>query len=297
MRWLARIVSACAALLLAAPSAFGAISVSDDSGRSITLPQPAQRIVSLAPHATEILFAAGAGQHIVGVTEYSDFPPAARDISSVGSGVALDLERIVRLKPDLVVAWESGNSAPQVARLEALGIPVYRSEPHDFAAIAATMEKLGRLTGTPAAGESNAANFRARLAQLQARYRHRPRVTVFYQIWRSPLMTLNGEHMVSAALDLCGGENIFASLPQLAPTVGIESVLQADPDAIIASSGAREDGLAQWRRFPKLKAVAMGNLLVVDGNLLNRPGPRVLDGVEALCRLLDTVREKRQSKR
>jgi iron complex transport system substrate-binding protein len=230
-------LAGCALALFALAPAFGAISVVDDAKHTVTLSAPARRIVSLAPHATELLFAAGAGAHIVGVAEFSDYPPEAKHIQSVGSGVSLDLERIIALKPDLVVGWNNGMAATQLARLEPLGIPIYKSEPYDFAAIAHSLERLARLTGTDAAGNAAAAAFRARLQRLRDTYQKRRTVRVFYQIWRSPLMTLNGAHLVSSALRLCGGENIFAGLPQLAPTVSIEAVLKADPEAIIASSG------------------------------------------------------------
>ncbi len=288
-----RLVLCAVSLLLQLAPACGAVSAVDDAKRTITLLQPARRIVSLAPHATEMLFAAGAGHYIVGVTEFSDFPPEAKRIPSVGSGVSLDLERIIQLKPDLVVGWNSGMAATQLAKLEALGIPVFKSEPDDYLGIATSIERLSHLAGTDAPGQAAAAAFRSRLRQLQASYQQRRIVTVFYQIWRTPLMTLNGAHMVSAALRLCGAENIFAGLPQVAPTVSVEAVVKADPEAIIASSGEQDDVLAGWRRFPRLKAVANGNLILIDGNLLNRPGPRILDGTAALCQQLDAVRNRR----
>ncbi len=288
-----RFLALCMLALLPLASAWATVSAVDDEARTVTLSEPAHRVISLAPHATEMLYAAGAGDHVVGVVDYSDFPPEAKRIPSVGSGIALDLERIVQLKPDLIVAWSSGNSAAQIARLRALGIPVFESEPRDFDAIASSLERLAHLAGTDATGQAAASSFRERLRKLAATYRHRPTVTVFYQIWRKPLMTLNGAHPVSRALRLCGGENIFGGLPQLAPTVGIEAVLQANPDAIIASNGATGDVLSGWRRFPHLKAVAHGNLITIDGSEMNRSGPRMLDGVEDLCRQLDRVRGKK----
>jgi iron complex transport system substrate-binding protein len=282
----------CAALLLPLPSP-AAVSVIDDANRGVTLTHPARRIVSLAPHATELIYAAGAGSYLVGVSEYSNYPPQAKRLPSVGGVSALDLERVVALKPDLVVVWGSGNSAAQIAKLRALGIPVFESEPRDFAAIASSIERLAQLAGTEAAGRAAAENFRARLEKIKTAYRQRPVVSVFYQIWRSPLMTLNGAHLVSAAIRLCGGENIFARLPQLAPTVGAEAVLKANPEAIIASGGAKDDPFAGWRRFPTLTAVARGNLFSLDGELMNRAAPRVLDGTEALCKLLETARSRR----
>ncbi len=286
-----RLLAACLLALPLLAQAAG-ISVRDDAGRTVSMPHPAQRIVSLAPHATELLFAAGAGSRVVGVVEYSDYPPAATRLPSVGSGIALDLERILQLKPDLVVAWHSGNSAAQVARLEQLGIPVFESEPRNFDTIASSLERLAHLAGTDATGERAAQAFRARLDSLRAAYRGRTPVSVFYQIWNKPLMTLNGAHLVSHALQVCGGRNVFAGLPQLTPTVSVEAVLKADPDAIVVSGRPQGADLADWRRFGMLKAVAHGNLFAVDGGLLNRAGPRVLDGVEQLCADLDQARRR-----
>ncbi|HEY4541822.1 MAG TPA: cobalamin-binding protein [Noviherbaspirillum sp.] len=278
--------------LLLCPASFAAVSVTDDAGRQVKLAKPAQRIVSLAPHATEMLFAVGAGKQVVGVVQHSDYPAQATRIASVGSGTALDLERILALQPDLIVAWGSGNSAPQVQRLRALGIPVYESEPRDYDTIAASLERLGVLARTEQAGKAAAGDFRARLAALKTKYANRPTLTVFYQIWSTPLMTLNGEHMVSQALRLCGARNVFEDLSQLAPTVSVESVVKANPDVIIASGGEQQDVLAPWRRFTGMKAVARANLLTIDGSLLNRPGPRIVEGTEALCRSLDRARAK-----
>lgn len=299
MRTMRKTIVCASSLLLAAASlaftgaAHAAVSVTDDAGRAVTLAGPARRIVSLAPHTTEMLFAAGAGTQVVGVTEFSDFPPEAKRIASVGNGVTLDLERILSLRPDLVVGWNNGNAAAQLAKLEALGITVYKSEPYDFAAIAASIEKLARLSGTDAIGQAAADHFRRRLKGLQDSYQQRRNVRVFYQIWRTPLMTLNGAHMVSSALRICGGENVFYGLKQIAPTVSIEAVIKSDPEAIIASGGEQDDVLAGWKRFPGMTAVKRANLILIDGELLNRSGPRILDGTEALCKRLDAVRVKR----
>lgn len=288
-----RLTAACVLALALPGAALAGVTVVDDAKRTVTLPAPARRIVSLAPHATEMLFAAGAGGHIVGVSEFSDYPPEAKRIQSVGSGVSLDLERIIQLKPDLVVGWNNGMAATQLAKLESLGIPIYKSEPYDFATIANSLERLSRLAGTDATGQAAASAFRGRLKKLQDTYQSRRPIKVFYQIWRTPLMTLNGSHLVSSALRLCGGENIFGKLPQLAPTVNEEAVIKADPEAIIASSGEQDDVFSPWRRFTSLNAVARGNLVSIDGNLMNRAGPRILDGTEDLCRKLDEVRAKR----
>jgi iron complex transport system substrate-binding protein len=284
-------------LLFAATIAISAhaepISVTDDAHHAVTLNAPAQRIISLAPHTTELLFAAGAGNKVVGVSDYSDYPEAAKHIPSVGSSIAMDLERIIASKPDLVVFWSSGNSQAQIAKLRAAGIAVFESEPRDFNDIATSLERLGMLTGTASTAQAAADAFRTRLQQLQGQYAHRPPVKVFYEIWRSPLMTLNDQHLTSKVIQLCGGENVFGKLPQLAPTVNTEAVLQANPEAIVSGSGANDDALTEWRKFPQLLAVKNGNLLTVNSDTMTRGTPRILDGAQTLCKQLDIARSHR----
>ncbi len=269
-----------------------ALAVTDDAGRTVRLAAPARRIVSLAPHATELLYAAGAGARLVGADEFSNYPSAASRLPRIGSAAALDMERILSLRPDLVVAWSSGNSAAQVARLKKLGIPVFESEPRDFEAVASNVERLGRLAGSEATGRQAARAFRASLDALAASRRHARPVTVFYQVWDRPLMTVNGKHMVSSAMRLCGGRNIFDGLAQLAPTVGTEDVVRTDPEVIIGGTGEEHNAIAPWRRFPAMTAVARDNLFTIDPDLLTRPGPRILEGTREMCRLLDAARLK-----
>jgi iron complex transport system substrate-binding protein len=286
-------LACCAILSCWSQLSSAAVSVVDDANHTVTLPAPAHRIISLAPHATELLFATGAGSKLVGVSDYSNFPPEAKNIPSVGGSNALDLERIVNLKPDLIVVWGSGNSAAQIDKLRGLKIPLFESEPRNFETVATSLERLAKLTGTEVAGQKAAQTFRSRLQTLAATYQHRPPVTVFYQIWRQPLMTLNGDHMASAAIRLCGGENVFGQLPQIAPTISIESVLQKDPEVIIASSGETENRQADWLRFPKLTAVARNNLFSINVDWMTRGGPRILDGTETLCKQLEIARQRR----
>lgn len=250
------------------------------------------RIISLAPHTTELLFAAGAGSRIVGVSQFSNYPPEAEKIASVGGAASLDLERIIGLKPDLVVGWGSGSSAAQLARLRSLGIPVFDSEPRDFAAVASSLERLSALAGTDAVGKAAAVTFRSQLEQLQKTYAARPPVTVFFQVWQAPLMTLNDAHLISAAMHVCGAKNAFGGLPQLAPTVSVEAVLQADPDVIASSGSEQSDALKSWRRFGNMKAVARGNLVLLPGDSMTRAGPRIVEATRTLCRQLDAARQR-----
>jgi iron complex transport system substrate-binding protein len=283
--WLLTTMLACAG----AP-ARAAISVIDDSGNTVTLEKPARRVISFAPHVTELLFAAGAGGRIVGVIAYSDFPEAAKRLPEIGDSREIDFERVVALKPDLLVVWQSGNTSRQLEQLRRLGVPMFFSEPHKLDDIPSNIQRLGKLTGSDGA-EGVAADFRKQLADLSNRYRSRSPVRVFYQISDKPLYTLNGQHIVSDALALCGGINIFASLPVVAPAVSVEAVLQQDPEAIVGGVG--RDNFTMWRQFPSMKAVARGNLLSVEGILMNRAGPRMLQGAASLCEQLDAVRGRR----
>lgn len=266
------------------------ISVLDDRGNTVTVASPASRVISLAPHATELLFAAGAGSKVVGVSTFSDFPIEAKHLPSVGGSGQLDLERIIRLKPDLIVAWASGNNPRQLARLRKLGFTVFESEPRSFDMVASSMERLGSLVGSDQ-GKSQAEKFRHDVMTLQRQYAERSTVTVFYQIWAAPLMTLNDTHIVSQAINLCGGINRFGQLKPLVPTISRESVMKANPDMIITSD-ENQNGLARWQTFKRMKAVVYGNLFYIDGSVMNRAGPRVIDATRTLCNQIDQARHK-----
>jgi len=282
---------ALVSVLLAGAGAAAPIAVTDAAGNKVELAAPAQRIISLAPHATELLFAAGAGTHVVGVIVPADYPPEAATVPRIGDARAIDLERIVALRPDLAVAWPYVAPA-QIERLRELGVAIYLSDPHTPEAIADDLERLGTLAGTGDSALRAATAFRARLAALRARERGVSSVRVFYEIWHQPLYTIGGAHLITAAIDLCGGENVFAALRLPAPSVSVEAVLAAAPEAIVAGTDgairpAWLDAWAPWRSMP---AVARGNLFVVDANLLHRAGPRFVDGVEELCLALDRAR-------
>jgi len=282
--WMAALLCRCA---------FAAdIAVIDDTSRTVTLPQPAQRIVSLSPHATELLFAAGAGDRVVGVASYSNFPPEAQRLPAVGSAENLNLEAIIALRPDLIVAWESGNGSAQVERLQPFGIPVFFSEPRQLDDIATNLKKLGRLAGSSAAADAAAMVFRDAYRKLEHEYAHRTPIRTFYQIWHQPLMTVNGQQMINQVITLCGGRNIFAELETLAPVVSREAVVVADPQAIIASGQAAErpEWLESWRAWPQVSAVKHGQLYVIEADLIQRQTPRVLQGAAIMCRQLEKAR-------
>jgi iron complex transport system substrate-binding protein len=282
---------------LLATSAKAGVEVTDDAGRTVRLEQPAQRIVSLSPHATELLFAAGAGERVVAVSEYSDWPPAARQLPRVGSGAGLNVEAIVARQPDLVVAWQSGNAKSRLRQLERFGIPVFYSEPQDIDGIARNLLALGRLAGSEAKAAQAAAAFREGVSALQARYAGRRPVTVFYQIWEQPLMTINGRHLISHWLRLCGAVNIFAELPDLAPVVDPEAVLGADPEVLLAGrhAGKSAGWETRWRQWTSLRAVQANHLYTVPAEMLERQTPRALQAAQELCEHIEKARHYTQA--
>ena len=266
------------------------VTVIDDEGRAIELAQPARRIVSLAPHLTEQLFAIGAGDLIVGTTDFADFPEAARGLPRVARAHSVDLERVSAARPDLILVWGSGFPPATVDAVRRLGVPTFVSEPARLADIATSLERLGALTGR--SSERAAAAFNAKLAALRDRYRGRREVRVFYQVWNDPLMTLGGRHVVSEAIALCGGRNVFADLAPIAPRVSTEAVLAADPEVIVtAEPGARpSDALAMWQRFGRISAVRRNLLVTLDADRINRHGPRIVDELAVLCEAIDRAR-------
>lgn len=293
-RTLVRALTSIALALAAAQTPRAAIVLHDDAGYRIELARPAQRIVSLTPHLTELLFEAGAGKQVVGTVAFSDYPRAARAIARVGDARSVDIERILALRPDLVLAWRSGSPMRQVNRLRELGLPVFLDEPGQLDAIAATIERLGVLAGSSAIAVRSALSFRQRLESIRARYANRREVRVFYQIWDRPLLTVSGEHVIDDALRSCGARNIFAGQRLLVPRPALEAVLLLDPEAIIAAdgSGERQARLRTWRPWHGLRAVRLGNLYTLDPDLIHRHSSRILDGVEALCERIEAARTK-----
>ncbi|MDE2208480.1 MAG: cobalamin-binding protein [Betaproteobacteria bacterium] len=278
---------AAAGLAVASLPVRAEVHVVDDTGASVVLAQPARRIVTLAPHATELVFAAGAGERVVGVIKGSDYPPAATKLPVVGDVAALDLERIVALAPDLIVTWPWTTPA-QVSWLRDHGIPVFETDARHIDDIASDIERLGVLAGTKASADAAAARFRAKVDALARSAGGSPRLRVFYQVYDAPIYTLGGEQLVTQAIERCGGTNVFGAQPVPALQVSVEAVLAADPQVIVAGTdGARRPAwLDRWRRWKALAAVRLGNLFVVDANLLHRPGPRFVDGMASLCAAL-----------
>jgi iron complex transport system substrate-binding protein len=266
------------------------VSLPQADGTTLTLQSPAARVITLAPNLTELMFAAGAGERLVATVEFSDFPEPAARLPRIGDAFRFDLERILSLDPDLVIAWQSGNPPAALLRLESLGLRVWRTEirrPGDIAALLESMARAMGLTGGVPAADA----VRKKLARLAASNAGKPAVSYFYQVSPRPLFTLNGEHLVSRGLELCGAVNVFADEPVLAPQVTREAVLVADPDVLIAPvtpDGA--DPLAAWRSWPRLTAVVNDAFILLPADEISRATPRMLDSLETACGLLDETR-------
>jgi iron complex transport system substrate-binding protein len=255
-------------------------------------PLPAQRIISLAPHLTELLYAAGAGDRLVAAVEYSDFPPPARRLPRVGNSSGFDTEAILALKPDLILAWRSGNPAASIERIRRLGLNVHLSEVSRLEEIPALIEELGRLAGSETQALRVAGDFRARYRKLEERYAVAAPVLVFYQLLDETLLTLNDRHLVSDAIHLCGGRNVFGGLSALVARVDTEAVLKADPRVIVAS-GEESTWPAwreRWQAWPQLAAVRAQHLYFIHADLMHRAGPRAIEGAEQLCAALARAR-------
>jgi len=286
---LLKVLTAPLFVLCFAPLCFAqAVTVIDDMGRTIELVNPAKRVISLAPHITENLFSAGAGSQIVGVESYSDYPATVKEITPVGSYAQFSIETIIALKPDIILAWASGNGMDKIDKLIDLGLTVYISEPKTLANIARDIENFGLLTGNTKTALQASSAYRQKLALLQSQYRGLEPVSVFYQVWDRPLQTLNGQHLISKVIDLCGGTNVFADVIPLAPKVSVEAVLRVNPQVIVASGDGqkRPEWLDQWSGWPNLDAAKNQHLYFIPPDYLQRHTVRILLGADMMCKLL-----------
>ncbi len=256
-------------------------------------PATQPRIVSLAPNLTELAYAAGAGGTLVGTVEYSDYPDAARALPRVGDAWRVDPERVLALEPDLVLAWPSGTPVDTVARLESLGLRVVSIPTYRLADVASALRTIGKIAGTSAVADASATAFDARVRQLRIDHAGAPAVTVFIEIDDEPLFTVNGRHVISEIVELCGGRNVFAELPQLAPPVSLEAVLARDPQVILSTDDTIADPLALWRRWTRIAAVRDGTIYSMSSDTLTRATPRLADGASEVCSALDDARAKR----
>lgn len=289
------------AMLASSPVA--AVNAVDDAGHRVVLERPPQRVVTLAPSLTELVFAAGAGATLVGVSALSDFPAEARRIARIGDAGRIDVERVLALKPDLVLVWQRGNLSRELEQLERAGIRLFQLEPQRLDDVLRAIERLGTLLGHEAQARRRAAELRLSLERLRHAHGTAAPVSVFYQVWQQPLMTVNGRQIINDILGVCRGRNVFAGLAPLVPIVSTESVVAADPEAILTASeqtgqvawqrDPASPSFALWRRHPRMVAVRRGWLYTLDGDAISRQGPRIVDGATAVCAVLDEVRRER----
>ncbi len=249
-----------------------------------------RRVITLAPHLTELVFSAGGGDRIVGVVEYSDYPPAARSLPRIGDAFRLDLERVVAADPDLILAWKTGNPERVIEQLVEMGFRVVSVQTDRLEDIPRQLEMIGSLLGTTETATEKAEWFSQSLDAVRERYNDAEPIRVFYQITSRPLYTVNGAHTISQLLDICGGTNIFANLDTLAPAVGPEAVIAGDPEVILGSDTA---GLDIWRVYNDLAAIRSQSLYTIDADLVTRPGTRIIDGATSVCDALDRGRAAR----
>ena len=271
------------------------IQLTQADGELLTLPEPAIRIITLAPNLAELVFAAGAGDKLVAVVEYSNFPAEVKELPRVGDAFRIDLERIVEFAPDLVIAWKSGNPQSALQKLEQLGIPVWQMEITRPEEIAGAVENISVAAGTGDTGVEVARKLQQKLSRLKLDNTDKTTVEYFYQVSARPLYTINGQHIISRALEVCGGHNVFSDLPVLAPQISRESILLADPQAMISPNTPGEGpALSVWQDWHQLQAVQNGTMLYLPADEISQATPRLLDSIDLACKLLDGVRKTNQ---
>lgn len=262
--------------------------VIDDSGFSIVLSQPITKIITLSPALAELVVSAGGLNNLIGVVSYSDFPESIKTLPQVGNYNALDIEKIIQLQPELIIAWKSGTASHQIEQLKKLGFKVYISEPETFMDIPKTLIKLGQLMATEVPAQNSAKQFIDHFEQLKIKqkfYKSRTKKSLFIQIWDHPLMTINQHHLISKVIQFCGGENIFSNAVSLTLKPSIESILEKNPDIIITTGN--NNTLNRWRQWNFLNAVNNKKLYTVNPDHLVRHTPRILLGIEEVCRIID----------
>lgn len=288
------VVSLALALITPSRADAGAhISVTDDSDLQVNLSHPAQRVIALAPHLVEILFAVDAGDRVVGTVRHADYPLAASELPVVGDAAGISFESVIGLRPDLIVNWRSGVSPMVIARLASMGLPVYQSEPRNLEDVAENIRELAMLVGRAQFGKQLAEQYLQRLQSMRAQRTGARQVAVFYQVWTAPLMTIGSGQILNQAISVCGGRNIFADLPVPAPQVSVEAVLNRNPEVILYGQSPEAHGDAwqgSWQKFASLAAVRGDHLYSINADLVSRPGPRLLDGVAEICNVVDQVR-------
>lgn len=279
------------ALVLFAATLWGCSDPASDTHR----PESFERVVTLAPNLTELMFAIGAGDQLVGVSAWSDYPPQVLDLPVVGDAFTVDQEQLLLLNPDLLLVWESGTPAHTIDELRKAGYRVESIRTRGLSDISTAMIRLGRLTGRLSEAKAAAADFSTALRELRESQAGNMPITVFYQVSARPLYTINREHYVSELIDICGGRNIFDDLKDLAPAISVEAVVDRDPEVMLASTDAGDDGFAEWRRWPAMSANMYGNLFLLPADEIARATPRLIVAGGALCLALQQARFNRDA--
>jgi vitamin B12 transport system substrate-binding protein len=288
-----RVIGGLMACLAVLPHAFSQMMVTDDRGVSVHLSAPARRVITLSPHATELVFAAGGGAILAATVDASDFPQAARNIPRIGAGLQPEPERLLRLQPDLLIGWQ----ASQFSTLNSLRIPAFLSAPKTLNDVPDTIEKLGILFDTQDIARARASALRALLEPLKSAPLAGEPVRVFLQVGETPEYSLNRTHLLSQVVQACGGINVFGLAAAIAPKISAESVLAQRPELILLGRvGASEqptlDSAAQqfWARL-NLPAALAGHVFVMDSDVLYRPGPRLIEAAQAICSMIQQARK------
>lgn len=266
-------------------------SLPEGTGRVGTPASSARRIVTLAPGLTELIYAIGAESALVGTVAYADYPAAAKQVPRVGDAFRVDMERLLALQPDLVLAWTSGTPPATVERIKALGLRVENIEVQHLSEVGASLLRIGELTGLQARAHEVAGAFTTGVQRLRTEYAGVRPLRVFVEVNREPLYTVNGRHVISEVLELCGGENVFAGIAQLAPVVGVEAVLKANPEVILSTDGTAQQVQQDWQGWPQLAAVQHGHIYAASPDTATRATPRLLQGAQEICSQLQRARD------
>lgn len=269
---------------------FAGVAAAAPSGEPGRAEEPrAQRVITLAPHLAELVYAAGGGDRLVGVSSYSDYPPQVAALPVVADNGRIDIERVLRLKPDLVLAWRSGMQSEQWRELEERGIKVLVSEAEELHEVARLLRAFGRSFGDFKQAEMAALKYEGEIWALRERYGYRSRVRTFVEIWPEPLMTVNDRHIIAKVVRLCGGENVYGGLTALTPSISKEQLIATQPDLIL-STVSGTDAKLRWQRFAQLKAVKTGQVHSINASLLTRMGPRLPEAAMQVCTRIDALR-------
>ncbi len=270
-----------------------AVSISLLFSSIVLANEPAQRVISLAPHATEIAYAAGLGDKLIAVSEMSDYPEQANKLEKVSNYQGIKLERIIALRPDLVIAWPSGNPAKELEKLAQFDVPIYYSTSSSLMDIANNIEQLSQYSENPQIGQKAADDFRTQLKAFKDKYNTEDKVRYFYQLSEKPIITVAGKNWPSEVFSFCGGENIFSSAGSPYPQVSIEQIITRQPDVIFTSRHAMSsDGMwSEWKN--EVPALKNGHIWSLNADWINRPTPRTLNAITEVCDYFESVRQKR----